>query len=421
MSDAGNKVIRVWLETNFKDALDKRDEAVKQFRTSVSQMGPDVEKVFRTIDTQAVQANPPVKQLTETTSKLAGSAVEGTGIAGVSQQLFMAERAIGALATGQGIARAGPMLESLALALGGPAGIGFMVGAVSHAAERYIPMIINHFDLMGTKAEEALKKTLAATKKVQEEWDKQQAAKEKAEIAKAEEMESPAAEALEKSLSGEMRTQFGGAAEGFEQTVRGMAPGLYEKAHKAMRASEKSGDTAKHVQATAEASFLYDLVHDEHKGKKLVADAYAGDETAIKWLAELTGGDTRPILQGILGSKPAKSRMAMEAFGTEMDIQEMQEEGTIGPWAQPPPFLKPVLGGRLGGGQGAPAMGPIPAAGPHVTADARGNPLPGRFGPAGIENQNQSRPRFRGAQPFEREAPANLDIDMLGNIVELTQ
>jgi hypothetical protein len=72
----------------------------------------------------------------------AGSGDSGTGgFAGLTRNIFMAERAMTALATGHGIARVGPMLEKLIGAAGGPAGVGFGIAGLAFLLETIGPKV----------------------------------------------------------------------------------------------------------------------------------------------------------------------------------------------------------------------------------------------------------------------------------------
>ena len=107
--------------------------------------------------------------LDELAGKGAGESGSG-GFAGLTRNVLVAERAIGALATGQGLARAGTMLESVLTAVGGPAGIGFLIGSVALAAERYLPMLIKHIEGIGGGTAEALKKVEESLDKMAEHY-----------------------------------------------------------------------------------------------------------------------------------------------------------------------------------------------------------------------------------------------------------
>ena len=111
-----------------------------------------------------------VWKLNQAATAAAGTEGGNTGFAGLSRQMFMAERAANALFTGQGLARAGPMLEAVSAFVGGPAGIGFLAGGIALLAEQYIPRLISHFDLMGTGAEKALQKVQDSLNKTAEHW-----------------------------------------------------------------------------------------------------------------------------------------------------------------------------------------------------------------------------------------------------------
>jgi hypothetical protein len=72
----------------------------------------------------------------------AGSGDSGTGgFAGLTKNIFMAERAMTALATGHGIARVGPMLEKLIGAAGGPAGVGMGIAGLAFLLETIGPKV----------------------------------------------------------------------------------------------------------------------------------------------------------------------------------------------------------------------------------------------------------------------------------------
>lgn len=105
-----------------------------------------------------------LKDTAAVADKVAGNESGGTGFAGMTKGLFQAERIIGSLATGQGLARIGPMLEGVIGLLGGPAGIGFLTASFAIAAEKYLPQLVHYFN----EATEATKKQAEALKQHEE-------------------------------------------------------------------------------------------------------------------------------------------------------------------------------------------------------------------------------------------------------------
>lgn len=97
--------------------------------------------------------------------RVSGDEASGTGFAGAASNIMKAERAFTALATGSGLARAGPMLESVVASLGGAAGLGMAIGALAYGLEIIIPKLAKFFDIFDAEkvkaAAEALKKYAA--------------------------------------------------------------------------------------------------------------------------------------------------------------------------------------------------------------------------------------------------------------------
>ncbi len=101
----------------------------------------------------------------------------GIGFEDLAGGARKAEIAINSLATGQGLNRVGPMLESL-LGPAGFGGLGLAIGAIALAAEKYGPAIAKYFDLFDS---EKLKKAADHLKKMTDEIDRLQKAPSKAE------------------------------------------------------------------------------------------------------------------------------------------------------------------------------------------------------------------------------------------------
>ena len=71
-----------------------------------------------------------------------GEGEEGQGgLAGLAAGMMKVERAGLALASGHGLARAGGLMESLALAAGGPAGLGLALGGIAMTIEVVLPKL----------------------------------------------------------------------------------------------------------------------------------------------------------------------------------------------------------------------------------------------------------------------------------------
>lgn len=82
-------------------------------------------------------------EVAETLERLAGTGESG-GFAGLTSNVFKAERAFTALATGHGLGRVGPMLESIIGAAGGAAGIGYGIAGLAFLLETIVPKVV-HF------------------------------------------------------------------------------------------------------------------------------------------------------------------------------------------------------------------------------------------------------------------------------------
>ena len=92
---------------------------------------------------------------------LAAAEKASIGLDTVAANVRKGEIALNALITGAGLARAGPMLESM-LGPMGFTGLGLAIGALALAAEKYGPAIAKYFDIFDsekiTAATEAIKK-----------------------------------------------------------------------------------------------------------------------------------------------------------------------------------------------------------------------------------------------------------------------
>jgi hypothetical protein len=155
--------------------------------------------ILRDIVTEAQQE---LEKQADALKAVAGEEAAGTGFAGMSSNIFKAERAFGALtgATG-GLARAGPMMESLLLTVGGPAGLGTAVIALAFAAERLAPgleKIANQVFGLGEAAEHM--------KKLAEETERTVDAANKLAMTK------PFLQRESQQQIEQMRTEFGGEA-----------------------------------------------------------------------------------------------------------------------------------------------------------------------------------------------------------------
>jgi hypothetical protein len=92
-------------------------------------------------------------------------------------QVFKAERAVQALASGTGLGRLGPMLESVTMAIGGPAGLGMALGAAAFALEGMLPKLEAWIDKWekGEKTVDAVKEAMAAIDRSQEMGEREHA------------------------------------------------------------------------------------------------------------------------------------------------------------------------------------------------------------------------------------------------------
>ena len=101
-----------------------------------------------------------LREKTKVLEALADTQETGTGFGGVSRNIFKAERAFEMLTTGSGLARAGPMLDSIGTALGLGSGIGFAIVGLEFAITKVIPHLAKMFDIFDPekikKATEAL-------------------------------------------------------------------------------------------------------------------------------------------------------------------------------------------------------------------------------------------------------------------------
>lgn len=105
------------------ERLNNRLETEKEFfRDNVQTQAQYIEASTKLKDS--------LREKTRLLEEVVGKEEVGTGFAGLSSNVLKAERAFSALATGHGLARAAPMLESVAAALGGPAGAATMFVAL---------------------------------------------------------------------------------------------------------------------------------------------------------------------------------------------------------------------------------------------------------------------------------------------------
>ena len=398
-----------------------------------------------------------MKNVKIATTEAAGDEGQGTGFAGLSKGAFQAERVIAAMATGQGLARIGPMLEGIIGVMGGPMGFGFAISTMVLAAEKYIPQLIGHFDTLDTETgkhlkhvQDALKDTAVIWKKVNDDF----AALKADEVTKAAEKKpEPGHAGADKEKRETIEGLFAGKAEGqtekgvIQQLMRGaegmdmtpeeakefyQAEATKDEAIRKQRLAEQLGPTVPgfggdHQKDVDEANDRLKALEQTifmNRAKRMIAIAMKpGPEgaNARKMLAQMA--DQRPDLFGTNFAERLRSidtadtrvaRQAMEKFAVDVAMEEAEE--VWGMPKEPPKFMQVPPGGRLG--DRGPTMGQIPGAVPQMKVDARGEPIPERFGP----DMQRRQGRFQGAQPFAREpARHDLDIDELGNIVMRTQ
>jgi len=108
------------------------------------------------LDRQIAPLHRELNILTTAIEEAAGTEAAVGGFAGLSKGAFEAERAFTALATGTGLARAGPMLERVSSALGMTSGVGFAIVGLAFALETVIPKLAKFFDLWDEEKIKAL-------------------------------------------------------------------------------------------------------------------------------------------------------------------------------------------------------------------------------------------------------------------------
>jgi hypothetical protein len=114
--------------------------ALKTLEINVEQVGIG----FKGLAEPVAVADEAFDNLTKTVVTTAGTGSGDSGeggFAGLTKNIFMAERALTALGTGHGIARVGPMLEKLIGAAGGPAGVGFGIAGLAYLLETIGPKV----------------------------------------------------------------------------------------------------------------------------------------------------------------------------------------------------------------------------------------------------------------------------------------
>ena len=127
------------LETS--NVTDRLKEAVQRAKDQLAGLGDEFKAGLISEDAYIERTDVLIDVLRQKEQVLDRLGGEDTGFGQLGKQVFQAERALNALATGSGIGRLGPMLESLIGGAGGPAGIGFGIAGLAFLLETIVPKV----------------------------------------------------------------------------------------------------------------------------------------------------------------------------------------------------------------------------------------------------------------------------------------
>jgi hypothetical protein len=201
----------------------------------------------------------------------------GQGFGGLSRNVFKAEKAFEMLShPGGGLMRSGPLLESLVLGMGGPAGLGMALGAIAVAAEKVGPHLA---EMMGFLDPEKLKESADAAKKLADEVERMQRPK-----------QDEPGKAFEAALSGQ---GIAGMAAG-ALAISGLGAQMTPEEERTIRNMRGMAGPAQKIQAEEDARKRIADANMELAEKKVKAASMPGEE----------GRAARAFLKGLARQNP---------------------------------------------------------------------------------------------------------------------
>jgi len=293
----------------------------------------DVAKDFKLLTDELKQTTVAASGLSTETQKLdtslkktVGDEAGGTGFAGLATNVLKAERAINALVSGNGLARAGPLLEGVMSAIGGPAGLASAFIAMELGARVLGPTIEKFVGAIGQDSADRMKAFAESVKRLREEGQKLAASP----LVKAE--EAAAKHFLEAGRGEELH-------QGLVNALQKQGFGLTEQE----RDRVKSGTDAATQRLEAQGGRLgQEAFQRRMVAEDLLVKSYQASEAeALKMIARLGQGDVRAQVEAerILGdvgkAMMQKLRERMEAAVIQRKA-EIAKEDFVGPPAPPP-------------------------------------------------------------------------------------
>jgi len=252
---------------------------------------------------------------------------ETEGLAGLATNALKAERALNALISGHGLARAAPMLESLLRAIGGPAGLGAAFVAMEVGARVLEPTLKKFAGAVSGEKADQMKAFAEAVKKLREEGEKLAASPlvSAAESAAKKFLEAGAGQELRRTMVLGLESQGFGLSE----KERTEAANIRERASdEYIRTHGRMGP----VQAAQDRQRMAEL-------NRQIADA--SEKKALELLGEIGRGNDRAITE-VMGIVDAhgkglllrmKERIEASLIGKKAEIEK---EDFVGPPAPPP-------------------------------------------------------------------------------------
>jgi len=290
----------------------------------------DAAKDFRSLTEELKQTAQAASKLSEETQKLDTSlkktvgTTESEGFAGLATNALKAERAINALVSGHGLARAAPMLESLLSTIGGPAGLGAAFVAMEIGARVLGPTLEKFAGAISGEQVENLKKFTEYLKRMREEGEKLAANPlENATNAAARKfLEQGAGNELRRTMLDQLRRRGEGLSAQEKQQVE------WWQAHRDQPEPQgKAGEWWRAQKAQAEAAEKKGFEAASNRSLELIARLGEGGMEAQAEVERILGERGRAVMQK-MREKMEVSRLKLEAEQAKADF--------VGPPAPPP-------------------------------------------------------------------------------------
>jgi len=292
----------------------------------------DMAKEFKDLAEEMRQTSQAADQLSQETQKLDTSLKKTTGkdesegFAGLATNVLKAERAINALVSGHGLARAAPLLEGLLTTIGGPAGLGAAFVAMEVGARVLGPTLEKFLGAVTGEKVAQLKDFADHVKRLREEGQKLSTSP----LVKAEEgaakkfLEAGAGEELRQNLTNRLRKQFFGLSE--EERQRTIS-GTDEATRNQEAQGGRLGQQAFQRRMQAEDLLKKSADASETEALKLIARTGEGNVGAQVEIERILGDVGKALMQ--------KLRERLQAAIASRK-EEIAKEDFVGPPAPPP-------------------------------------------------------------------------------------